>query len=156
PTLDGKSPVLFEADTENEIYRALRFSKEFGLKAMICGGLEAFKPASALGKEHLPVIAAVNFGSEPKKPDKPDAREADKPETALAEEHRLWDEKVANLKRLNDAAIPFALTTRGAQKPSDFWDNLRLAVKAGLPREAALRALTINPAKMFGEEAHLG
>ena len=40
--------------------------------------------------------------------------------------------------------------------PGDFLKNLRLAVEAGLPAEEALKALTTNPASIFGVDAVLG
>ncbi len=43
-----------------------------------------------------------------------------------------------------------ALATGGMSNVGDFLKNLRLAVKAGLPAEEALKALTINPATIFG------
>jgi hypothetical protein len=80
----------------------------------------------------------------------------DVPEAAKEERHRLWAEKLANAKRLNEAGVMFALTTRGCKDQKEFFDNLRKAIKDGLPREVALRALTINAARILGVERQLG
>jgi hypothetical protein len=42
------------------------------------------------------------------------------------------------------------------QDVGDFLENLRLAVEAGLPADEALRALTINPATIFGVAEVMG
>src|SRR6185295_720852 len=41
PVLDGAMPVVMYADTEREIRRALDLAKEFKLRAIIAGGMEA-------------------------------------------------------------------------------------------------------------------
>jgi imidazolonepropionase-like amidohydrolase len=82
--------------------------------------------------------------------------EEDVPKSVLADRHRLWEEKVANASRLDRAGALFAFTTRGTKSPAEFWKNLRRAVQAGLPRDAALRALTVNPARIFGVDRQMG
>ena len=49
-----------------------------------------------------------------------------------------------------EAGVPLALATGGMSNVGDFLKNLRLAVEAGLPAEEALKALTVNPATIFG------
>jgi len=193
PALDGAMPVLFEADAENDVDRAVRLADEFGLRPILCGGLEAWKHAPLLVKHQVPVLLSLDFGDEPKLPGqkppqetKQDAKEEKKeakpapgekppttpatkpedkkeededefmPEAARKERHRKWEEKVANAGQLNKAGVLFAFTTKGVKDTTTFWENLRRAVKEGLPREAALKALTLNPAKIFGVERQMG
>ncbi len=41
--LDGKQPMVFEADSRDQIQRALDFAADFKLKPMILGGKDAWK-----------------------------------------------------------------------------------------------------------------
>jgi len=65
---DGKVPVAFAANRENEIHRALDMAAEFGLKPIIVGGREAWKVADRLKREEVPVIVSLTWSEEPKKP----------------------------------------------------------------------------------------
>jgi imidazolonepropionase-like amidohydrolase len=143
---------IMEADTDLEIGRSLAFAKEFGMVPVLCGGLEASKRAEELVKQKVGVIAGLNFGPDPSKA----TGEEDTPTAVREDRKRLWNEKVGNLKRLSEQSVFIALSDRGLQKPDEFWENLRLAIKAGFPRDAALRALTTNPAFMFLQGSHLG
>ena len=78
------------------------------------------------------------------------------PKEVLEERHKKWEEKQSNAAKLNAAGVPFAFSTQGLRSPAEFFPNLRKAIKAGLPREAALKALTINAAKLFHVDGHLG
>ena len=59
--LEGKIPVVFEADTRDEINRALDMSEEFHLKPIIYGGREAWKNADRLKAKSVPVVVRLAF-----------------------------------------------------------------------------------------------
>src|SRR5258708_7466920 len=61
PVLEGKLPVVMYADREREILRALELAQEFGLKAIIAGGLEAGNLAGQLRERQVPVLLSLNF-----------------------------------------------------------------------------------------------
>src|SRR5262249_38508770 len=82
--------------------------------------------------------------------------EDETPKAVIAEQHRKWDEKVANAAQLQNGGFLFAFSTRGTRGLPEFWKNLRRAIQAGLPRQAALQALTLNPAKIYGVEKQMG
>ena len=168
----GKTPALFDADNEFEIERSLDISTEFRLKPIIAGGAEAWKRIPNLKRAEALVLLALAFGREPGSksetptppPGTPPSKEAapvespsEPPNPAkVAEQLRLYKETLQNAATLNKAGIPFALSTKGTKSPSDFMDNLRKAVSAGYPRDAALRALTIDAAKIFGVDRQIG
>jgi hypothetical protein len=60
-----------------------------------------------------------------------------------------------NPAALHQAGIVFALAS-GGTRPADFVSNLRKAVAAGLPAEAALQGATIRAAELAGIGAALG
>ncbi len=178
--------IFFEANTENEIRRALDLAAEFKLNIVITGGKEAWKVADRLKTERVPVIVSLKFDEEPeygKKPKgKPEAKKADagaeakpgetpvppdakeekkeekiyEPLRLRKERRRLWEEQVANVIRLHEAGVPFAFTTRQFKKTDDFLDNLRTVIEKGLPQDAAIRGLTAGAAEVLGAADKLG
>lgn len=168
PALAGGLPVAFDADTENEIRRALNLSDEFGLKPVIAGGVEAWKLAPLLAAKQVPVLLTLNPGEEPKaparatpaparpvEPAQPDEGD-DEPDPVLAERRERWTERVDAPARLHAAGVRFAFGTRGSRTPAEFTQALRRAVSAGLPAPAALRALTVDAARLLGVDAQMG
>ena len=95
-------------------------------------------------------------------PDKPDDQtkkeetDADIPTREMTERKRLFAEKVANVIALDKAGVTFAFTLREIKNTPDFWTALRRVLKAGLPRRAALEALALNAAKIYGVDKQLG
>ena len=55
----------------------------------------------------------------------------------------------ANPYLVNSEGIEFAFTASGLTNQADFLKNIRKCIKYGLPREAALKAITWTPAKML-------
>jgi imidazolonepropionase-like amidohydrolase len=78
------------------------------------------------------------------------------PKVVVAERHKKWEEKVANAGQLNKAGVQIALSTQGLRNQTEFMTNLRKAITAGLPRAAALKALTLDAARMLKVDQQLG
>jgi imidazolonepropionase-like amidohydrolase len=69
----------------------------------------------------------------------------------------LRNRSLANPGRLARAGVTIAITTDHPVVPINFLvHQATLAVKEGLDRETALRALTINPARILGIDDRLG
>jgi imidazolonepropionase-like amidohydrolase len=69
----------------------------------------------------------------------------------------LRNRSLANPGRLAKAGVTIAITTDHPVVPINFLvHQASLAVKDGLDRETALRALTINPARIAGIDERLG
>ncbi len=140
PALDGKHPVVFEANTENEIRRALDFAEDWKLTVVLAGAAEADKAVDRLAK--VPVLLSLKWPEESKKRD-------DHPKKLIDEEKRLREERICCALKLQEAGVKFALTSHGIS-PSDLLGNVQKLVEKGLAREAALRALTQAPAQILG------
>ena len=166
-------PVIFQANSENEIRRALGLAKEFAFRTIIVGGREAYKAIDALEAGGIPVLVSLNLSKKPRKfkfeenrirKGKQDESLYGKkwndrpfqPESAYDEATRKRDEQVRNLIKLEEAGIRWALTAYDLKDPKDALKNLREIIEAGLSPDAALRALTVSPAKLFGLETELG
>ncbi len=148
PALEGKIPVAFEADTADQIHRALDFAAEFKLKPMIVGGRYAYKVIDRLKAENVPVILRLDFTT-------PGDREADLLVRVREDRERLRQLEVACPAALNKAGIKFAFTTQNLQAPR-FRENLKKVIAAGLPADVALAALTTNAAEMLGVAPQVG
>jgi imidazolonepropionase-like amidohydrolase len=146
-----RNPAVFEAEDELDLLRALRIADEFKLKPILFGNGYEYRVRKALAEKKPAIILPLDF---PKPP------EIERPENALEvelDELQHWDRAPSNPARLAEAGIPFAFTTEKLEKPEkDFWSRLRLAVRRGLSKDAALAALTTTPAEMFGVADRLG
>ena len=99
-----------------------------------------------------------------KKPDekKPDAKKIEDeldevaPKAVAAHLHEEWLKKVNNAAILSKSGVQIAFSSKDGKGAGEFWKGLRQAMKSGLPKQKALEALTINPAKMFHLEKSLG
>lgn len=145
----ARTPFFFEADTENEIRRALTAGREFDLPVTLVGALEAFKTAPQLAAGKVNVVAGLAFGPEPRLP-------SDAPAPVRADRKAKFDERVANLAVLEKAGVRFALTGRGLATREAFWRGLRQASAAGLSKGRALQALTLDAARILGVDKDLG
>ncbi|AWM38016.1 hypothetical protein GobsT_39060 [Gemmata obscuriglobus] len=148
PALDGQLPVAFEADSADEINRALDFAAEFKLKPLIVGGRSAWKVADRLAKEQVPVVLRLDFASAPE-------RESELPVRVREDQERLRQQDVGCAAALHKAGVKFAFTTQGLA-PNRFQQNVRKAIAAGLPADAALAALTGTAADILGASSQVG
>ncbi|CAN5777996.1 amidohydrolase family protein [soil metagenome] len=146
-----KQPTVFEADDELDLLRALRVADEFKLRPVLLGNGYEYRVRKVLAEKKTPVILPLDF---PKVP------EVEKPELAVEyqlDELQHWDRAPSNPARLVEAGIPIAFTTQKLEKPQEeFWSRVRLSVRRGLSKDAALAALTTAPAEMFGVADRVG
>lgn len=148
PALDGRLPVAFEADLSREILRALSMAKEFRLDAVITGGREADLVAADLKARQARVIYSLNY------PVRSRALPPDADEPVSAMRARAQAPRVP--AALAKAGITFAFSSDGLRESNEFVRNVARAVKDGLSPDAALRALTIDAAKIAGVSDRLG
>ena len=152
PCLDGRLPVAFDADSADQIHRALDFAEEFKLKPLIVGGRSAWKVAGRLKAAGVPVLLRLDLAE-------PGERDADSPLRVREDRERLRKLDAGCAAALHKAGVRFAFSTAGltGDKPNDkFRANLRKVVEAGLPADAALAALTTSAADILGVPAQLG
>ncbi|MFN6964957.1 MAG: amidohydrolase family protein [Pyrinomonadaceae bacterium] len=149
PVIDRQMPIVFNAQSEKEIIRALDLAKEFDLRAIIAGGQEAWKVADRLKAQDVPVLLSLNF---PKRTTSASADADPEPLDVL----RLRAEVPKNAARLAQAGVRFAFQSDGARSIADFFANAGKAVENGLSRDAAVRAMTLGSAEILGVDDRLG
>lgn len=147
--LDGKLPVVLEADGRDAIHRALDFAAEFKLKPIIYGGKDAGKLADRLATEKVPVLFRMTF-TEPN-----EERDAQLTQRVRDERRRLREDEAATPAKLHKAGVPFAICS-GGLAADKFLTHLRKVIAAGLSTDVALAAVTSRPAKLLGVEGQLG
>lgn len=149
PVLNREVPIVMNANTEREIIRALDLGKEFNLKLIIAGGLQSGRLAARLKSQDVPVLLSLNF---PKRTAAFNA-EAD-PESMDTLRQRVEAPKNAGI--LAAAGVKFAFQSGGMTTMADFLTNAGKTVENGLGKDAAIRAMTMSPAELFGVSDRLG
>jgi hypothetical protein len=129
----------------------LRIAEEFGLSSpWIKGNGHEYRIADYLKTRQFSLILPISLPSKP---------EIDTPEDALnasLAELRHWYLAPENAARLAAEGITFSFTADGLSSPANILRNLRYMVHAGLSADAALAALTTNPARLLGITATHG
>lgn len=173
PVIAGRYAMVWEANHEDEIQRALNLCEEFKLRAIIAGGREAWKAAERLKASGTGVILSLALPAKikeykleaeslRKKADDTSmfGKEWEKrpfnPKSAYEIEKRQRDEVVACAAKLEKAGLTWCFTGLDLKEADEAYENLREMMEAGLPEEAALRALTTTPARMMGVDSELG
>lgn len=136
PLVRREVPALVSADSEDQIRGVIALADTFGIDVIIYGGSEAWKVAELLAQKQIPVV----LGSIQSTPD------ADAPYDALYAQPGV----------LHRAGVKFAFSTGGASNARHVPYHAALAVAYGLPADAAIRALTLAPAEIFGVADRLG
>ncbi len=149
PVLSRQMPVVFFANSQREIERALDLAREFNLRAMIAGGSEAWRVADRLKNANVPVLLSVNFPRRTAAPS-PDAD----PDPIRLLRERVEAPKGPGL--LAKAGVSFAFQAGAASALGEFLPNVRRAVDNGLAVDVALRALTLGSAEILGVADRLG
>lgn len=148
PALQGQMPILALANNAQDILRVLRIADEFGLKVVIVGGQEAAKVADELAKRQIPVLLSLEM------PEPLRTYDPLNPPTLTSLRNRAL--AYQNAAILHEKGVRFAFTTEGVGDPERALRNIRIAIANGLPEEAALQALTLTPAQVFGVADKMG
>ncbi len=131
PVIDGVEPVMITAVRERAIRDAIAFGEKQKIKIILCQATEAYKVLDDIKAHNVPVILGPTLAL-PLEEDDP----YDRPATTPAE--------------LYKAGIKFSI----ASFTNEFSRNLpyqaAAAVAFGLPKEEAMKAITVNAAQILG------
>lgn len=135
--LEKKRTVHFHCHRADDLLTALRIAEEFAFDIVLQHGTEGYRVADELAKRKIPVSLTL----------------VDSPGGKL-EVMGLLDENAAILEK---AGVLVALNTDDAITESRFFLRTgSIAVRGGMSEDAALRAITINPAKMMRLDHRIG
>lgn len=139
PVLEGEQPLMVRVDGANDIRNLIKLKDNYGLKVIIVGGAEAWLVADELSAANIPVIVDALYN--------------------LPRQFEHLGATLKNAARLNAAGVKISFFNppgRGAHNLRYLTQMAGNAVSEGLPYDAAIKALTIYPAEMFGLESTLG
>jgi imidazolonepropionase-like amidohydrolase len=141
-------PVLIPGNEAREINRALKLGAELGLNTVVYGAQQGYAVAATLAEAGTPVLVNLDW------PERTRDADPDTPEALSSLRNRTWSPSTP--KALHDAGVRFAFYSGGVATPSAALANVREAIDAGLSGEAALRALTLDAAEIYGVADRLG
>ena len=135
--LQGEIPWRQHCHRADDIATAMRIAQEFGYRLVIDHGTEAHLLADKIAAAGIPVVIGPLMTSRSKV--------------------ELRNRSLANPGRLAAAGVEISITTDHPVVPIHFLiHQATLAVKEGLDPVTALRAVTINPARVIGVDDRLG
>jgi imidazolonepropionase-like amidohydrolase len=136
PLLEGRLPLVLHAQRMDDVLTALRIADEFGLRLIIAGGAEAAKVKERLAERKVPVLL----------------RPRDAFGLALEAEGATFE----SARELARAGVLFAFQTGSAASVGDLIPQAQAALAHGLTYQDVFRALTVNPARIFGVASEIG
>lgn len=137
PVIRGELPVHFHAHRLDDILTARRIANEFSLRYVIVHGTAAHLAADLLARDHIDVLSGPILCDR----SKPELKELTPACPAL----------------LHKAGVRLALITDHPVIPLQYLGVCAgLAVREGLPRDAALRAITLDAAAIVGIDDRVG
>jgi imidazolonepropionase-like amidohydrolase len=140
--------VLIPGNTSLQIRRALRLIEEWKLNAVLYGAQMGYEAAPEIAARKLPVLVDLKW---------PEAeKDSDLDVTPSLRTLRFRDRAPSSPAALAKAGAKFAFYSGGITAPKDILPAVKKSIDAGLSAEAALRALTLSPAEIFGVADTLG
>jgi imidazolonepropionase-like amidohydrolase len=137
PVVEGHEPVVIHAESARDIRAAIKFADEQKLKMILAGAQDVAKVVTELKSRNIPVILGPILDL-PNREDDP------------------YDLTFTNAKTLYDAGIRFAIQSTETHMARNLPYHAAACAAFGLPKEAALRAVTLSPAEIFGVADKLG
>ncbi|MDX1912910.1 MAG: amidohydrolase family protein [Saprospiraceae bacterium] len=132
-----KNTLFIHTGNAKTIQEAVLFAESFGLQKVVCGAEDAWMLTDFLKKHNTPVIIG-------------------KTQSLPAREDEAVDQTFKSAAILHQAGVLFAFSNDG------FWQQRNLSFQAGqavgfgLPKEAAVSALTLHTAKILGIDGSCG
>jgi imidazolonepropionase-like amidohydrolase len=134
--MEGKIPVVAHADRVSDMESALRLADEFHFRLILADAAAAWRIADQLAARKIPVIVG------------PILEEPGRMESV--------DVRLDNAARLYKAGVQIAIQTSADNEVRNLPFEVEYAISYGLSEEAALAAVTLDPARFFGVDNRLG
>ena len=137
PVVEGRVPVVMHANLARDIKAALEFADEHELKVILAGAHDVARVVDDVKRRNIPVILGPILSLPPREDDP-------------------YDLLFTNAKTLHDAGIPFAIQTSDAHNARNLPYHAASCAAFGLPKDVALKAITLYPAQIWGVADRLG
>ncbi len=146
--LEDHALVLIPANNSVQLRRALELVDRWQVKGVLYGGQMAYEVAPEVAAKKLSVLVNLKWPEGEK-----DADPEDKPSLRTLQ---FRDRAPSSPGALAKAGVKFAFYSGGISTPKDIVKAAKKSIDAGLAPEAAIRALTLSPAELFGVADRLG
>lgn len=143
-------PQIFEVSDKLEVLRAMKLAGEIDMDLIVKSGGDDYERLDAIKASGAKLIVPVNF------PEPYDVTDPYLSRFISLADLKDWEMRPYNAYLLNKKGIPFCFTTAGLKDKKDFLKNIRKAVKRGLPKSEALKALTETPASFLNVSEKMG
>ena len=137
PVVEGREPVIVHASLERDIKAALKFADEMKLKVILADADDVQRVIPELKRRNIPVILGPILDLPPREDDP-------------------YDLLFTNAKALYDAGILFSIQSQDSHNARNLPYHAAACAAFGLPKDAALKAVTISPAQIFGVADKVG
>jgi hypothetical protein len=146
--LEDHALVLIPANNTVQIRRSFELVDRWHVAAAIFGGQMSYEVAGEIAAKKLPVLVDLKW---------PEAEKDADPDTVPSlRTLRFRDRAPSAPAALAKANVKFAFYSGGLTGPKDMLKAAKKSIDAGLPSDAALRALTLSSAEIFGVADRLG
>ncbi|MGN6062760.1 amidohydrolase family protein [Brevundimonas sp. UBA7507] len=138
PVANGAMSLIVTVNRASDIQQVLRLAREEGVKVILDGAAEGWLVADEIAAAKVPVILH--------------------PTTNLPSNFEMRAARMQNAAALNAAGVVIAIKGNegSAHRARDIRYNAGNAVSHGLPFAAAIQAITVNPARIFGFDGQFG
>jgi imidazolonepropionase-like amidohydrolase len=135
PVVRGDVPLAVNANRASDLLAAMRLADEFHLRLILMGAAEGWRVASELAAHKVQVVV--------------------KPLTEIPSFDALGATH-ENPARLSRAGVTLVLSSFDTHNARNLRQEAGNAISYGLDRDAALRAVTLEPARVWGVADRLG
>lgn len=129
--ISGELPLLIEVNAASDIQNAIKWVQGKNIKVIFTGVAEGWRVADEIAKAGIPVVT----GPVQELP----TRQSDR-----------YDTPYSNAGKMAKAGVKVALRTDEEENVRNLPFHAAFAAAYGLGKEEALKAVTINPAEIFG------
>jgi imidazolonepropionase-like amidohydrolase len=135
PVLKGQVPLAIQANRASDLLAAVRLGDEFKIRVVLLGAAEGWMVADQLAKAKVAVVV--------------------KPLTTIPSFDSLGA-TLENAARLSRAGVTVALASFDTQNARNLRQETGNAIANGMDRDAALEAVTLTPARVWGVADRVG
>ena len=146
--LEDHALVLIPGNSALDIRRALQLSERWKVDEVVYGGQAGYEVADEIAAKKIPVLVDLKW---------PEAeKDTDPDETPSLRTLRFRERAPSTPAAFAKAGVKFAFYSGATTDPKDLLKAVKKSIDAGLAPDAALRALTLTPAEIFGVADRLG
>src|SRR5690606_1770348 len=136
PVLDKRAPLVVRADRASDLLALIELQASLAIDVTIVGAAEGWKVREQLAAAGITVVI--------------------RPTQNLPDNFDTLGARLDNAALLHEAGVTVAIAHFDSHNARNITQEAGIAIANGLPRDAALAAVTVNVARAYGMEAEYG